>query len=112
MPVVDLVYFQGCPNVGAARTQLARAFALVGAPGTWSEWRVDAAAAPAHLHGYGSPTVLVDGRDVAGVAPLEGTTSCRLYASEGDEPRGAPPVETIVAALRAALEGESKVGKR
>jgi hypothetical protein len=68
--------------------------------------------APERIRGYGSPTVLVDGRDVAGAAPFEGTTSCRLYGSTGDEPRGAPPVEAIVAALRAALEDEAQIGKR
>jgi hypothetical protein len=51
------------------------------------------------VRGYGSPTVLVDGRDVAGAVPIEGMRSCRVYESAADGPRGAPSVELIVAAL-------------
>ena len=102
MTTVELLHFPGCPHVGTARAQLRRAFAAVGLPSVWSEHDVTADDAPAHVRGYGSPTVLVDGRDVMGAVPVEGA-SCRVYA--GSEVPGAPPLEAIVAALRGATAG-------
>ena len=98
MPVVELLYFPGCPHVVAAREQLRRAFTAAGLAASWTEHDVTADA-PAHVRGYGSPTILVDGCDVAGAGPVEGA-SCRVYA--GSEVSGAPPLEAIVAALRGA----------
>jgi hypothetical protein len=97
MPEVELVYDAECPNPALARAQLLRAFSKAGLVARWREWLADDADAPPHVRGYGSPTVLVDGRDVAGAVPVEGMRSCRVYAADG--PRGAPSVELIVAAL-------------
>lgn len=96
MPEVELVYDADCPNPANARAQLLRAFSKAGIEARWREWRADDIEAPPHVRGYGSPTVLVDGRDVAGAAPIEGMRGCRVYAGTGDGPRGAPPVEIIV----------------
>jgi hypothetical protein len=98
MPVVELVYDEGCPNVAIARAQLLRAFAQAGMHARWHEWQATDADAPAHVRGYGSPTVLVDGKDVIGTEPTPEIRSCRLYA-QADGLRGAPPIEVIVAAL-------------
>lgn len=98
MPAVDLVYDDGCPNVAVARARLERAFAQAGMPARWREWWANDANAPAHVRGYGSPTVLVDGRDVAGAEPSPGMQSCRVYGQTDGSP-GAPAVEKIVAAL-------------
>ena len=98
MPIVELLYFPTCPNVPAAREQLARGLAAAGLAAAWSEHDVTADDAPAHVRGYGSPTILVDGRDVAGGAPSSGCASCRVYV--GSEVRGVPPLEVIVTALR------------
>lgn len=98
--LVELVYDADCPNVGAARAELLRAFGRAGLAPRWQEWRAGDPAAPPHVRGYGSPTVLVDGRDVAGEAPGAGGRSCRLYAGGDGAPRGAPPLAAIVAALR------------
>jgi hypothetical protein len=100
MPTVELLYFPDCPNLQAARAQLGRALAAVGLPPDWSEHDVTARDAPAHVRGFGSPTILVDGRDVTGAAPTAGA-ACRVYA--GSDLGGAPPLKAIVAALRAAL---------
>lgn len=104
MPVVELVYDEGCPNVANARAQLLRAFAQAGMPARWQEWLATDADAPARVRGYGSPTVLVDGKDVIGVEPTPEMRSCRLYA-QADGPRGAPPIEAIVAALVQSTHG-------
>jgi mercuric ion transport protein len=100
MPKVELIYDSDCPNPENAREQLRRAFARVGLEPHWTEWQADDPGAPAHVHGYGSPTVLVNGRDVAGATPVPGMRGCRVYASAAGEPRGAPPLEAIIAALR------------
>lgn len=113
MSTVDLVYDQGCPNVKTARANLMRAFSRAGVPVRWTEHQIGSSDAPAHVRGYGSPTILVDGVDVEGlVAGAE--DCCRVYA-EG----GAPGVEIIAAALtRARSEfaspstAESKVPDR
>jgi hypothetical protein len=41
---------------------------------------------PARLRGFGSPTVLVEGMDVAGAQPVEGLPSCRS-TSDAASPR-------------------------
>jgi mercuric ion transport protein len=96
---VELLYFPECPHVSAARAQLRRAFDALGLPAVWTEVDVTARGAPAHTRGYGSPSILVDGREVTGAAP-EGAVSCRLYA--GSDVPGAPPLEALLAALRLA----------
>ena len=59
---VDLVYDLDCPNVAAARTALAEAFVVAGLAPLWNEHCRTDGALPAHVEGYGSPTILVDGR--------------------------------------------------
>ncbi|MFZ5468697.1 MAG: hypothetical protein ACOZIN_04590 [Myxococcota bacterium] len=98
MATVELLHFPACPHVPAAREQLRRAFAAVGLPPRWTEVDVTSKAAPERVRGYGSPSILVDGRDVAGEARGDGS-SCRVYPES--DVRGAPPLEAIVLALQA-----------
>jgi len=67
MPRVDLVFGGECPNVAAARARLLEAFQLARVVPRWSEHVIGDARAPKRVRGFGSPTILVDGRDVAGV---------------------------------------------
>ena len=99
MSTVELLYFPDCPNVSAAREQLRRAFAHIGQPATWSEYDISMDEVPLHARGFGSPTILVDGRDVMGTEPNAGS-SCRIYA--GSDVRGVPPLDAVVARLRAS----------
>jgi mercuric ion transport protein len=96
---VDLIYDLDCPNVPAARTALVRAFVAAGMAPSWRE-HCSADGLVLELDGFGSPTILVDGRDVMGEAP-SGGPCCRLY------PGGAvaPPPDAIVAALRSSSLG-------
>ena len=96
MPVVELIYFPGCPHVARARARIREALDAAGMEVTWREQDATAAGAPAHVRGWGSPTVLVDGRDVYGAVRGQGL-SCRVYG--GGE--GVPSLEAIGAALRA-----------
>ncbi|MBW2162792.1 MAG: hypothetical protein JRH14_23045 [Deltaproteobacteria bacterium] len=100
MPTVELVYDSDCPNVADARAQLLRAFAETKIAPRWQEWQGDDADSPARVRGYGSPTILVDGIDVA-ETDERGGPCCRLYAQPDGSMRGVPSVETLVAALKA-----------
>jgi len=97
---VELIYDADCPNMAQARTILARALAASGWDARWTEWDRNAADSPPYVRGYGSPTVLVNGQDVAGVASSDGGSCCRLYRNGEGQFDGAPSVEQIAAALR------------
>jgi len=97
MSTVELIYDRDCPNVQKARENLLHAFAQAGRPARWVEWQHDDLDIPPHARGYGSPTVLVNGHDIAGAEPVPGTRSCRLYAGVNE----GPPVANLVSALRA-----------
>jgi hypothetical protein len=60
----------------------------------WISWDL-AGLVPDYVRGFPSPTVLVEGRDVMGEAPEVEGSACAVA--------GAPPVATIVAALRQSL---------
>lgn len=100
MADVELVYSSDCPNVEPARAQLRRALRQVGLPPRWQEWRLDDAHAPRHARGYGSPTVLVDHRDVAGGEPSGCDSCCRLYPGADGASTGVPSLEQILEAIR------------
>ncbi|HUP47683.1 MAG TPA: MerC family mercury resistance protein [Thermoanaerobaculia bacterium] len=102
MPTVELVYDEGCPNAGEARAQLLRAFSESKVEPRWQEWRGDDAASPQHVRGHGSPTILVDGKDVVSSVDPGGGQSCRIYAGEDGSLRGVPDVNAIAHALREA----------
>lgn len=108
MPTVELVYDRDCPNIAAAREQLLRAFSALGLTPHWREWEINDPRAPAHAHGFGSPTVLVDGVDVT-PEPATGTdVCCRIYANSDSANRGVPALDEITAALRAAGVGQPR----
>ncbi len=67
---VELIYDHDCPNVPETRAHLLQAFAESGLPPRWTEWNRADPRSPSYVSGYGSPTVLVNGQDVAGAGPL------------------------------------------
>ncbi len=94
---IELIYFDGCPNVGLAREHIKQAFTAIGIDEQWQEWEQGNPDAPDYVQQYGSPTILVDGKDIAGgpgdcCAP----NSCRIY-----EGGNAPSVEMIKTAIGA-----------
>ncbi|HKK04601.1 MAG TPA: MerC family mercury resistance protein [Gammaproteobacteria bacterium] len=105
-PQVELVYEQGCPNIAAAREQLLRAFDAAGLTPRWSEWDVAEPDAPERVRGYGSPTILIDGDDVAPETANE-ASCCRVYADSEASNKGVPPLARVVSALGA---GQSAPG--
>jgi hypothetical protein len=100
MPAIEFIYDQDCPNVVAARNNLAAALKFLNFKSAWQEWERRDARAPAHARHYGSPTILVNGKDIAGVEPAS-EPSCRIYSTQSGKERGVPSVELIIAALRA-----------
>ena len=96
-PLVELVYFAGCPRVEAARAALRTALGRAGRTPAWQEWDQTMPEVPAHLHGLGSPTILVNGRDVTGASTPTTGRACRAD--------GIPGPEVILAALAASAGG-------
>ncbi len=104
---IELVYDPGCPNVAATRERLRLACARAGIESRWREWDLNAEDAPAHVHGYGSPTVLVNGEDVTGAPPEGADACCRIYAADDGGNRGVPRLDDMVRALRRASGGRA-----
>lgn len=98
VPIVELVYDRSCPNAKAARDHLLEAFARAKLTPSWCEYRIGDLTIPGHARGYGSPTILVDGRDVSGAAPGS-DACCRLYEMEDGRLLRVPSVSQIAAAL-------------
>lgn len=94
-PRVELVYFSGCPHAEEARSRLRLALEVSGLTPTWDEWDTGRRGTPDSYLRFGSPTVLVNGRDVSG--GMEGIGMGCVVA-------GAPPVAIIVNALQGGRE--------
>lgn len=99
--IVELVYESTCPNVRAARTRLLEAFQLVGLTPNWHEWDISRSDTPANVRHYGSPSIIVDGKDVCESSDRANGNSCRLYATQAGY-ECAPTVSKIASALYAA----------
>ena len=87
---IDLLYFEGCPHVEAARVSLRKALVLAGFEPQWNE-RVMGESGGGDE--YPSPTILVGRHDVTPVPPNSGAHACRVG--------GAPGVMEITAAIEA-----------
>ena len=97
---IEFIYEPSCPNIEAARAALRQALTETGKPPVWREWDSTAPTSPPHARAYGSPTILVNGVDVAGVAPSH-APACRIYRDAAGRSSGVPSTELIGAALRA-----------
>ncbi|MEN8174856.1 MAG: MerC family mercury resistance protein [Pseudomonadota bacterium] len=104
---IELVYEKTCPNVEATRSQLLRAFAKAGIQPHWQEWEISSPEAPSHVHGFGSPTILVNGRDVSGDRADGNDYCCRIYSHGERANKGVPPLTDIVRALKSAQDTPS-----
>ncbi|NOZ00557.1 MAG: hypothetical protein GXP54_01535 [Deltaproteobacteria bacterium] len=58
---------------------------------------------PERLSLYGSPTILVDGKDVAAAETADTNTCCRVYVGEDGGFQGVPSIERISEALSASV---------
>lgn len=99
MSEVIFLYDSDCPNVADCRTNLIKAFAASGKTPSWREIDRSSDDATPDLRGYGSPSILVYGSDVAGQRPGGDGASCRLYQGDKGGLVGVPSVEQIAASL-------------
>lgn len=106
---IELIYERSCPNVQAARTRLLDAFQREHIQPRWREWEVSRPETPAHLRGYGSPTILVNGVDVGEGGEKADGDSCRLYATSSGHD-AAPSVEHIANSMRGAAGQGGRAG--
>ena len=103
---VQLLFFAGCPHVDAARRVLRQALDSVGLGAVVVEQiDVEADSTPAEFRDWGSPTILIDGVDVAGERGPSGR-SCRLYGAAG-QAAGYPSQRLIEEQLRRAVAAHS-----
>ena len=107
---VELIYDADCPNVASARSVLIKAFSRTGVSARWREWERGAPEAPSYAYAFGSPTILVDGTDVAGAVPSSGAASCRVYRSDDGSPSRTPSLDALCAALLAGAKPGANPG--
>ncbi len=103
---IQLLSFAGCPNSEEARESLRRALIGSGLSPEFEEVDVMAPATPEPLKAWGSPTILVNGRDVGGDAPTG--PCCRVYGA-GEQIRGVPTETQIREAIRNARSGSGQM---
>ena len=88
---IELVYFDGCPNAEKARANLREVTGAGGSGAPWREWNLSDAETPERFRRFGSPTILVDGKDVTGADGGNAAMACRAD--------GAPSTAVIREAL-------------
>jgi mercuric ion transport protein len=102
---VELIYDADCPAAGDARRNLRQALLHANLPPRWAEWERSSPTTPRWMQAFGSPTILVNRRDVGGIE-ASGATYCRIYQRQPGRLAAVPPIEMIAAALRqAGVEG-------
>lgn len=106
---IELIYDADCPNSGPAREQLLKAFAAAGFAPRWREWDRAASDSPSYVRRYSSPTILVNGRDVAGGGEHEGAGACRIYRDANGATMVVPPLELLVSALKGDAAGGNPI---
>lgn len=99
-PIVQFLSFPGCPLEQQARTELEKALAECGLD-SYENVDVMAEQTAEELKSWGSPTILVNGRDVTGHQGGDGV-GCRVYGGD----LGVPDAQTIVEFLRRSAQDE------
>jgi len=104
---IELIFDADCPNSDAARTVLRQACEQAGIEPQWQEWDRAHADSPPHTANYGSPTILVDGVDVAGADTASDAKACRIYHTAAGGLAGVPEAADIARLLRCPSPGPS-----
>ncbi len=101
-PRVELLWWEGCPSTQRAVAELRAALADVGLDDVRVWTREITSDLDAHEAGFaGSPTILVDGVDVVGVAPDEpAALNCRVYPRRDGTISPTPDPDDLRDALR------------
>ena len=111
MKMVEVLYFDGCPNIDVAVDHARKAVAAVAGSARVQLVRIDGEAAAVDRRFLGSPTIRVDGADVDAAARerTDFGMQCRVYWVDG-KVAGAPPIAWIESTLRghAMVGGDAK----
>ncbi len=103
---VEVFFVPDCPHHPAAVQRVRDVLLAEGLRAEIQEVLVADASAAEELRFRGSPTIRIDGRDIAGESQEKGSYACRLYP--GSKEPGVPPVEMIRRAVREALDGDQQ----
>ncbi len=112
---IELIYDPYCPNIEDARINLTHALSRMGIPARLKEWNREDSPSPPHVRYYGSPTILINGKNIAGENHLKNSSCCGLHTASDDEIGSAPSVGMIKTALRNSLASKpsnSKEGEK
>ena len=102
---VELIYFDGCPNIADTRALLVKAFVKLKLPITWTEWNQNDEDCPQELSQFGSPTVLVNGVDVLPLESVQQGDCCRVYFDEDSrKSSGTPTLNMLTTAMEDATQ--------
>jgi hypothetical protein len=105
---IELLWWEGCPSTEKALAELTQALRDVGLDGTEVRTReIENDAAAALVSFRGSPTILIDGRDIvpaAGDEPIG--LSCRVYRRRDGRISPTPDPDDLREALRDAAARE------
>lgn len=101
MMKIELIYDVDCPNIASARKILETAISHLCLETEWIEWDRASSKSPPYVLEYGSPTILVDGKDI--VPQLASSSnSCRIYRDSSGVMIKAPPLENLIEALKSS----------
>lgn len=105
---IEVFYVPDCPHHAPA-VELLRAVLLAeGVRTEINEVAVTDTKTAEEFRFLGSPTIRINGRDIAGEShpPISFALACRMYS--GTREAGVPPLEMMQRAVREALVGEKK----
>ncbi len=108
MPLIELIYDGSCPNFGKAKENIYKAMEKTGIVAEIREWERGAKESPGYVRDYGSPTILLDGRDVSQSSAPEVADDGRVYPGAKANRVEIPSVDIIVTAL---LEAAGDINK-
>jgi len=104
---IEVLYVLDCPHYPAAMAELKSILAVERISAQIGEVLIASARMAEALKFRGSPTIRINGRDIAGESEAQHfAVSCRLYL--GEKHPGVPPAEMIRRAVREAMRGEKQ----
>jgi mercuric ion transport protein len=103
---IDFIFDADCPAANDARANLRAALLGAKLPSRWVEWERSSPATPESMSAFGSPTILINGRDAAG-SEAAGAASCRVYQARPGRLAAVPSVQLIATALNISV-GEAE----
>ena len=95
---IDILHVAHCPHLDTARAHVREAVAATDVRATVQELEITTSDEARRRGMHGSPTILLEGRDLFTSDADVGSLSCRLYDVDGGL-AGTPSVRQIVAAI-------------